>query len=214
MLKGLSENGIQIIYTTHEKSFVDISNFQNIHLVRKESGQTKVYSGIGKEITEWESIKLASKFDENINEVFFANHVILTEGPDDKIACRFALENLGIELDKEGLSIIECGSNTAIKPIGEVLKYFKIPTYALLDKDPGNENTRKIISELKALLGEDNVFLQDPNLEGLFNLSEKLNKAEALKYFSNYFSKKDAIVPEIYKKIREKLKNDTFTIQN
>jgi len=205
LLRDLSESGIQIIYTTHERSFVDISNFQSIHLVRKESGQTKIYSGIGKRITDWDSIKLASKFDENINEVFFANHVILVEGPDDKFACRFALERQGIELDRKSVSIIECGGNTAIKPIAEILKCFKIPTYALLDEDPGNQRTQEIISELKNLLGEDNVFLQEPDLDRLFGLDRKLSKADAISYFSEYFSRPDVDIPKVYEKIRERL---------
>jgi len=205
LLKELSESGVQIIYTTHERSFVDISNFQSIHLVRKGSGGTKVDSGIRKQISSEDEIRLASKFDEAINEVFFANHAILVEDFPDKIACQLALEKLGIELDKESISITECRSNTAVKPVSEVLKFFKIPTYALIDEDPGNPNTERIISELKSFLGDNNIFLQKPNLEGIFDLPKKLSKAEALKYFSEYFYKKEAKIPDVYKKLKARL---------
>ncbi|MCW1309409.1 MAG: AAA family ATPase [Candidatus Nanoarchaeia archaeon] len=198
LLKDFSKNGVQIIYTTHEKSFVDISNFESIHLLRKEAGETKVYSGAKKGVSSHEEIKMASKFDETINEVFFANYVILEEGELDKIACKIALEKLGIELDKKGISIIDCGGNTAIKPIAEVLNFFKIPTAALLDEDPGNQKTSDIINELRKLLGQNNVFLKSPNLEGEWKLSQKPTKAEAIEIFSK---KSESEIPEVYRDI-------------
>lgn len=203
LLKGLSENGVQIVYTTHERSFIDISNFQSVHLVRKESGETKVYSGIGKLVSSEDEIKFASKFDEDINEVFFANHVILVEDFPDKIACRLALEKLGMELDKENISITECRGNTAVKPVSEVLKFFKIPTYSLIDEDPENPSTGKIISELKSFLGNDKVFLQTPKLETMFGLSKKPSKVEALKIFPKWFSTNKT--PSIYEQLKRKI---------
>jgi len=205
LLKELSENKIQIIYTTHERSFVDISNFQSIHLVRKESGETKVYSGIDKTVSSDDAIKMASKFDERINEVFFANHVILVgEGTPDKIACQLALEKLGLEIDKEGISIIECGGNQNIKPICGVLKHFKIPVYVLTDEDPGNPSTQRIISELKLFLGNDYIFLQMPNLEGMFGLNKKPSKIDALKFFADYFNKKPVL--HVYEQLANKIR--------
>lgn len=204
LLKSLSENGVQIIYTTHERSFVDISHFQSIHLVRKESSQTKVYSGIGKSVSSEDEIRLASKFDEDINEVFFTKHIILVEGPADKIACRLAIEKLGMEPDKDGISITECGSNTAIKPVSEILRFFKIPTYAFIDEDPGNSTTERIVSTVKDFLGNDNAFLQSPKLETMFGLTKKPNKVEAINYFPRWFETNEP--PEVYKKIKEKIK--------
>lgn len=204
LLKELSETGVQIIYATHERSFVDMANFRSVHLVRKEAGKTKVYSGIGKQISSEDQVKLASKFDEDVNEIFFANHVVLVEGPDDKIACRLALEKLGMELDKESISITECGGNTAIKPISEILNLFDVSTYVLMDEDPLNPNTAKITSELQSFLGSDKVLLQCPDLEGMFALSKRLSKAEALIFFPNWFSANNP--PEVYKQLKREIK--------
>lgn len=203
LLKELSEKSVQIIYTTHERSFVDISSFQSIHLVRKESDETKVYSGIGKQVSSEDKIKWASKFDEDTNEVFFANHVVLVEGPADKIACWLALEKLGMELDTESISVTECGSNTTIKPISEILKLFNTSTYVLIDEDPSNQNTAKIIEELKRFLGNDKVLLQSPKLEGMFGLSKKPTRAEALEFFPNWFRSNKP--PMVYKQLKQKI---------
>lgn len=207
LLKELSQEGIQIVYTTHERSFVDMSNFQSIHLVRKESGETKVCSAIGKNISSEDEIKNASKFDENLNEVFFANHVVLVEGFSDKIACRLALEKLEVDPDKESISIIDCGGIKTINPIASVLKnFFNIPTYALVDEDPGNPETQVAISQLKDSLGEENVFLQTPNLQGMFGLKIKPDRKEALEVFPEWFKDNNNKVPKIYEQLVNNIK--------
>jgi predicted ATP-dependent endonuclease of OLD family len=205
LLKELSEKGVQIIYTTHERSFVNLADFECIYLVRKESGETKIYYGREQKISDKKKIRLISHFDEQLNEIFFANQVVLVEGFTDKIACKLALEKLGVDLDKENISIVECSSKNSIKPISEVLRIFKIPTYVLLDEDPGNAETKKVISELQEFLGNDRVFIQQPNLEGMFGLSKKLSKAEAIEFFPEWF--KNNTPPQVYENIKNKIKN-------
>jgi len=206
LLKDLADSGLQVIYTTHERSFVDIRNFESIHIVRKENEETVVCSGSSLSMSSpFDEVKIASKFNEYLNEVFFAEHVILVEGFSDKVACQLALEKLGLDLDLKNISIIECGSKTAIKPIAEILKHFKINTYVFIDSD-----AQKEISELKSMLGEEYVFIQNPDLEGLLGKDklgligkEKLKKEDALKLLPEYFEKNE--VPEIYQKLSKLL---------
>lgn len=213
LLKNLANDGLQVIYTTHERSFIDISNFESIHIVKKEGDETKVYSGISFSISfsvpsQLEQVKLASKFNEYINEVFFADKVILVEGFSDKIACQLALEKLGIDIDLKNISIIECGSKTAIEPIAQILKHFNIKTYALLDADAETE-----ILKLQELLGEDNVFVQKPDLEGMLgrdkiglNANEKLNKEKSLRLLPFYFQNiQENELPQIYLDLKNKM---------
>jgi putative ATP-dependent endonuclease of OLD family len=205
LLIELSKAGVQVIYTTHERSFVGISDFQSIHLVRKEAGKTKVCSGIQKSISSSEEILYASKFSDEVSEVFFASKVVLVESVPDKIACCLALEELKLELDKENISIIDCDGNENIVPICEVLSLFNIPVCVLLDEDPGNAKTKAIISDLKSSLGVDCVFLQKPNLEAMFGLMKKPNKKEALVQFPIWFTKHKP--PDVYNELKKKLKS-------
>jgi Predicted ATP-dependent endonuclease of the OLD family len=159
-------------------------------------------------ISQFDEVKLASKFNEYINEVFFADKVILVEGFSDKIACQLALEKLGINLDLKNISIIECGSKTAIEPIARILKHFNIKTYALLDADAEVE-----IPKLKKLLGNDNVLIQDPDLEGMLgrnrlglNQNEKLNKEKSLKLFPDYFQNNE--IPPLYIDLKNKIREE------
>ena len=207
LLKNIAEEeNIQIIYTTHERSFVDIADFKNIHIVRKENNETKVYSGINLLYsTNYDEVKIASKFDEYINEVFFTEYVVLVEGYSDKIACKLALEKLGVDVDLKNISIIDCGSKTAIKPIAEILKHFNIKTYVLIDSDADIEK-----SELQNLLGNDYVFIQDPDLEGMLGreklglrADEKLNKEKSLRLLPKYFEENH--IPPIYEYLKQRM---------
>ncbi|MEF3245332.1 MAG: hypothetical protein K6343_05070 [Caldisericaceae bacterium] len=81
--------------------------------------------------------------------------------------------------------------------------FINIQTYALIDQDPGNASTQKIITELENVLGVGNVFLQEPNLEGMFNFPEKFTKEKALKFFPDWFKENEP--PEVYKNIKQKL---------
>jgi predicted ATP-dependent endonuclease of OLD family len=155
--------------------------------------------------SQFDEVKLASKFDQYINEVFFADKVVLVEGFSDKIACQLALEKLGIDIDLKNISIIECGGKTAIEPIARILKHFNIKTYALLDADAEEE-----ISKLQQLLGEDNVLVQNPDLEGMLgrdklglNQNDKLKKEKSLKLLPGYFQNNE--VPQLYIDLKNKI---------
>jgi len=203
LLFELAGDGIQVFYTTHERSFVDLMNYQNIHLVRMALGETYVTSGNSFSLSLNETTRIASKFDDTLNEVFFANRVVLTEGATDKIAARCALEKLGVNLDKENISVVECGSADAIYDIARILKNFHVSCYVLIDEDPGNMKTQKLIEDLKSLLGNKNVLLQSPNLEGLLDLPHKPSKKEALEIFPKWF--RDRSPPEVYHGLKEQM---------
>uniref|UniRef100_A0A7C4XSN4 ATP-dependent endonuclease n=1 Tax=Caldisericum exile TaxID=693075 RepID=A0A7C4XSN4_9BACT len=210
LLSELSnESGFQILYTTHETSFVDIAKFEQVNIVRKEGGQTRVYQGSKIDGTSLSDVSVASKFNSEINEAFFAEHIILVEGYSDKIACRSALERLGLDLDDKNVSIIDCGGVKEIPKLAKVFKAFKFKVYVLLDDD---DDAKKRIETLKDIVGNDNVFIQSPDLEGMLGrerLKEliiqselspkydnskrlKLNKEQALEVLCKYFEE----VPE------------------
>jgi putative ATP-dependent endonuclease of OLD family len=203
LLLGMPSDEVQIVYTTHEGSFVEVTNCQNIHLVRKNPNGTYVRSGSEISFNLNEITKIASKFDRDLNEIFFANHVVLTEGFADKIAAQYALEKLGVNLDKENISIVECGGRDSIKDITKILNHFRIPCYVLIDEDPGDDETRKAIKDLESIIEESNVFLQSPELSGLFGLQSKPNRQEALEIFPRWFQNND--VPEVYTDLRTQI---------
>jgi putative ATP-dependent endonuclease of OLD family len=212
------EERLQVIYTTHERSFVNIADAEDINIVRKEKGETKVSQGRGLVAKSWwkngkERLKIVSKFDEEKNEAFFANAVILVEGPGDKIACQSSLEELGVDIDKYNISIISADGYKNMPQLVNLLKHFQIRTYVLMDEDPENEETQKIREKLKALLEEDYIFLQRPWLERMLGIEErlgkdgKLHKDDALELFPAYYRSGNK-PPAVYEELKEKLKKD------
>src|SRR5262249_7412260 len=199
----LASSGIQVLYTTHERAFIDIARFHDIHLVRKETTETVVFSGAGKPIPTGDVYKVMSKFDDKVNEVFFAHKVVLVEGAPDRIACQLALEKLGLEPNKGSISITECGGDGDMKAIAQTLKIFGIPTFILIDADPGNPATQTIIAELESIAGKGNVFLQQPKLEGMFGLKFKPTKVDAMRIFPQWFSANQ--VQTVYEELKKAL---------
>ncbi|MEO2068635.1 MAG: AAA family ATPase [Desulfurobacteriaceae bacterium] len=203
LLKELSNSGVQVVYTTHERSFVRVEDYRSICIVRKKGLQTEV-ARVSSEVDDLSILKTASKFNEELNEIFFADKVVLTEGVNDKIACGFCLEWLGVDLDKSNVSIVDCGGIEEVKSLARILTNLGIETYALLDEDPNNAKTDRAIEEVKDILGDENVFLQTPNLEGIFNYSNgKFKQKKIRKFLSEYLEKNG--VPQVYKELKNKI---------
>ncbi len=106
-------------------------------------------------------------------------------------------------MDQQCISIIDCGSNSGVKPIAEVLNLFAISVYALVDEDPGNLITATIIGDLETLLGNDKVFLQRPKLEGLFGLAHKPSRVDVLGFFPTWFETN--LPPAVYGDLKNKI---------
>lgn len=193
-LNMLSENGLQVIYTTHSPFFVDISKFENLHIIRKKNSSTVIESGLNLLSTGFQRSQIITKFNEGVNQSLFADFVVLVEGPDDEVACKSMLEKMGFDINKSNVSVVSCGGRDNIPHIAKVLNFLKITTLALVDEDPGNAHTASTLAQLEGIIGTGSVFLQSPNLEGMFGSQRKFDQIYALKFFQNY----QGSVPQVY----------------
>ncbi len=196
-LNALAGGEMQIIYTTHSQYFVDISKYENINIVRKNNSSTTVISGSSLSGLETSREKIATKFNDGVNQALFADLVILVEGPDDEIACKAMLEKEKFYVDKNNVSVVSCGGVRNVSVIAGILTNLKIKTMALIDEDLNNNTTKFERSKLINILGSESVFIQYPNLEGLFEYPQKFKQESALNYFQDY----NGNVPEVYSKI-------------
>ena len=206
LLRELAADGLQVIYATHERSFVDAGEFEGIHIVRRRNGATEVTSGLSISASiPRERLRIQSRFNDALNEVFFARCVILVEGYADEIACRCALEKQGIELDRESISVVSLGGKQELPVVAELLCGFRIPTVILMDEDPEDATTRTVREKAARLAGERNLFLQSPKLEGLFGLQTKLSRIDAISLFPKWFDENDP--PEVYRAVARRVKD-------
>jgi len=200
LLQELSQHGLQVIYTTHERSFVNAGEYETLHIVRKVAGSTHVTSGRTLAFgAQRERLRLQSKFNDRLNEVFFAQTVVLVEGDPDEIAARCALvQREGFDLDRQSISVMSVGGHNEVLLIAQLLHGLGIPTFALVDEDPNNAMTARILADLRALLGVANVFLQSPNLEGLFGLPRKPSRVDSMTIFPPWFQNPGNATPQVY----------------
>ncbi len=203
ILQQLSESGFQIFFSTHSRCFVDIINYNFIHLVRKAKSETYVKSGLGLGITADESLKLSTMCDDRVNEIFFADKVVLVEGFTDQTCCHCALETQDAHIDENNISIIECGGKDEIIYLASLMNHFDVECYTIFDEDPGNPDTLANINEARTLLGPDQVLIQSPNLEGMLRIPRKWNKKESLNEAPEWF--KQNPMPPMYNSLKIKL---------
>ncbi len=115
VLRSLAEKGNQVFLTTHSPVFVQIHDPESVAIVRRtvEIG-TKDHQASKVELAEGErkSLRLMTEFDSQRNELFFARRVMFVEGNTENVALPLVFRALGIDINKENISVIECGGKT------------------------------------------------------------------------------------------------------
>jgi len=163
----------QVIYSTHSSLFVDMGHFDEICIMRrektKEGYQTcpsqlfisdiiedlKARKGI--EATE-EGIRelYAHAFNPVVNEGFFAEKVVIVEGPSEQYSLPIYAECLGYDLNRNNVSVVHSDGKGQMDRLLRLFNGFKIPTYVWFDGDKTNQKkeVRDKTLELLKLFGE------------------------------------------------------------
>lgn len=196
VLKVLLESGVQVIYTTHSPAFLDVADYPNIYLVRKEGDKTKVFEGSKLNLRGEDRLKVMTRFDTTAAEVFFAKVVLLVEGPEDRIACSRAFQLDKVELDKEGVSIACCGGKCAIPLMAKIFTGLNIPTCVFCDRDPGKP-TEEESEKIREIVGDEDFFELPGKLEDALELNRKLDQVELMEFLDQYNSL--AEMPQIFR---------------
>ncbi len=127
--KFIKQNKNQVIITTHSPEFLKtIKSNINVILVRKISGRS---------ITNQLNLKEFKEIliDNNQNELFFADKVIICEGYDSYVIRWIAEEFFGDKLNEENISIISAGGKDRISKFVKLTLKLGIETYIMADFD-------------------------------------------------------------------------------
>lgn len=124
----------QVIYTTHSPHFVSVPEYRDVMLVRKDAEGTKVTRS-ALPIDTRRREKLVKELDPERGELFFARRLLLVEGDTEKLALPVYADKLGIELDREGATIVEVGGKRNLREFAEIAISFDIPTGIVYDRD-------------------------------------------------------------------------------
>lgn len=178
-LETFSESD-QVIFTTHSSDFIDISNFFNIAVVKKDSllTGTKIHSpDFSITLSDKEKFKKLTKVNPYLNEILFSKKVLLVEGPEDKTALVQGLMELNVikkRVEEIGFSIVVASGKQSIPDIVRVLNAFSISYIVLHDTDIHSKNVNEHemhkkdndkISKLISVNGR--LILLEPKLEML-----------------------------------------------
>jgi predicted ATP-dependent endonuclease of OLD family len=95
-------------------------------------------------------------FNPMINEGFFADKVVIVEGPSEQYALPIYADALGYDLDRNNISVVHSGGKGQMDRLLRIFDGFKIPTYLWFDGDKNTEDkaVRDKTLELLELLGE------------------------------------------------------------
>lgn len=124
----------QIIYTTHSPHFVSVPEYDEVLLVRKFSdGTVARASSLPTNARRRE--KMVKELDPERNELFFARRLLLVEGDTEKLAFPVYAARLGLDLDREGATIVEVGGKRNLMEFAQIAASFEIPTGVVYDED-------------------------------------------------------------------------------
>jgi putative ATP-dependent endonuclease of OLD family len=194
LLRDLADSqACQVIYSTHSPVFADMDRFESIRLVRRPPGATTAVARIEESedvswLTERRKAQKLVAFNAARSEAFFAQRVLLVEGPGDAIAVRALARRDDVDLDSEDLAVIECGSKNGIPFVARVCRALGIPVLALHDLDlyepAGDEEQQAAQRRRNAEHEEHNrdivdavgdpsrVLTLDPSLEGVLRIGK------------------------------------------
>jgi len=163
----------QVIYSTHSSLFVDINYFDQVCIMRREKKDEnyqsyptqlsmasmiedlKVRKGVNA-TEEGMREQYAHAFSSMINEGFFADKVVIVEGPSEQYALSIYADILGYNFDRNNVSIVHCDGKGQMDRLLRVFNGFKIPTYLWFDGDKNSEDTnvKNKTLDLLGLLGD------------------------------------------------------------
>lgn len=178
----MSEDGLQIIITSHSPYFIDLNYIEGINLIRKNSDTTFninqnatslflhcIKTGSNPQKTRQDTIIpfYANNSTSHILSGFFANKIILVEGATEELALPVYFERLGFDLTEYGIEVIGVGGKGNLAKWWRLFSLYQIPTFVCFDNDSKDDDSNgfkrkdalKAIGiqdeELNAILGTD-----------------------------------------------------------
>lgn len=142
VLRRLATQGHQIIFTTHSAEFLDLRNpHEVVRVTKSPNGATAVTQVPPDAKFDFDQAgrKIRSSGSE---ELFFAQHALLLEGPDDQRVFGDLLWKVA-DLDVAGVSLIDCRGAPGIPDHVTLCKHLGIDFYVIHDEDDPQAQERR-----------------------------------------------------------------------
>ena len=186
LLRALAQRGNQILYSTHAPVFLSVDRMEELALVRHTSdGGTSLFQP--QPLAEAESFRALSEFDSDRAELFLARAALLVEGRTEKMTFPLVFDALGVEADKEGVLVLECGGKGNIPLFARICNACEIPYVVVHDRDaPAGqrpvESERVINRQIQAVAGRRRTIVLAPDFEAVSGLDARRGRKPQTAY--------------------------------
>lgn len=171
LLRTFARSGNQVLYTTHSPNLLNVARLDELALVRlTDQGTSAIHP---EPLVPGDDFRLLSEFDAQRSELFLARAVVLVEGQTERLALPFAFATLGYDVDREGISIVECGGKANIVLFARVCLASGVPFVVLHDRDTQDEVLNGVIRELA---GDARTVVASPDFEHVAGLRGRSHK--------------------------------------
>jgi hypothetical protein len=182
LLREFSLAGNQVIYSTHSPAFLNVTRMDELVFVERLP-VTGTHALQPEPVSNDEDFRVMTEFDAARGELFLAHAAVLVEGLTEKLVLPFVFAALGHDVDREAISIIECGGKPNIPLFARICRAAGIPFVVLHDSDrktsgrlaPAEQALNLLIAETA---GEERVIVLDPDFEAVAGLTGRRHKPE------------------------------------
>ena len=199
VLRALAHQGNQILYSTHAPVFLSVARLDELALVRHTSDEgTTLFQP--EPLAEAESFRALSEFDSDRAELFLARAALLVEGRTEKMTFPLVFDALGIEADKEGVLVLECGGKGNIPLFARLCNACGIPYVVVHDRDAPEgkrpvESERVINRQIREVAGRARTVVLVPDFEAVSGVNARGRGRKPRKAWTRYSGNGDVPAP-------------------
>lgn len=205
LLRKASLGGNQIIYSTHSPAFLNVARLDELVFVeRRPRAGTRALQP--DPLTPDEDFRVLTEFDAARSELFLARAAVLVEGLTEKLVLPFVFAALGHDVDREAISIIECGGKPNLPLFARICRAVGVPFLVVHDSD--RRPSGKLVAAEQALnaliadsAGQERIVVLDPDFEAVAGLAGHSRKPE--RAWREFASRRSAEMPEPLVRVAE-----------
>jgi predicted ATP-dependent endonuclease of OLD family len=182
LLREFSLGGNQTIYSTHSPAYLNVARLDELVFVERLP-HTGTRALQPEPVSADEDFRVMTEFDAARSELFLARAAVLVEGLTEKLVLPFVFSALGYDVDREAISIIECGGKPNLPLFARICRATGVPFVVVHDSD--RRASGKLVSAervLNALIadtaGDDRTIVLDPDFEAVAGLTGGTRKPE------------------------------------
>jgi predicted ATP-dependent endonuclease of OLD family len=182
LLREFALAGNQVIYSTHSPAFLNVARLDELVFVERLP-HTGTRALQPEPVSADEDFRVMTEFDAARSELFLARAVVLVEGLTEKLVLPFVFAALGHDVDREAISIVECGGKPNLPLFARICRATGIPFLVMHDSD--RKTSGKLAAAERALnaliaetAGIDRVIVLDPDFEAVSGLVGNRHKPE------------------------------------